>query len=43
MRRVQVEGDLELFGVDYPNPNAGYASGGFLANSKVIGKINAGS
>jgi len=43
MRRVQVEGDLMLFGVDYPNPDAGYASGGYMADSYVTGTLNAGS
>jgi hypothetical protein len=43
MRRVEVEGNLNLFGVDAPNESAGYASGGFMANSKVSGNIYAGS
>lgn len=32
-----------LFGVDYPNPDAGYASGGYMADSYVTGTLNAGS
>jgi len=43
MRRVQVEGDIEVFGYDAPNPGAGYASGGYMADSYVTGNINAGS
>jgi len=43
MRRVHVEGDLNLFAVDYPNTAAGYASGGYMADSVVTGTINAGS
>ena len=43
MRRVEVVGNLNLFGVDPPNTGAGYASGGFMANCKVSESINAGS
>jgi len=35
MRRVHVKGDLQLF-------DKGYASGGFLADSKIDGKISSG-
>ena len=35
MRRVHIKGDLQLF-------DKGYASGGFLADSKVDGTINSG-
>jgi len=34
---------LNLFGVDFPNEAAGYASGGFMADSYVTGNIYAGS
>lgn len=43
MRRVQVDGDLNLFGVDFPNPDAGYASGGFMADVYATGNVNGGS
>ncbi len=36
MRRVQVDGDLHLF------DGAGYASGGYMSDVKVNGKINPG-
>jgi hypothetical protein len=35
MRRVQIEGDIQL--------GQGYASGGYLANTNVIGNLNGAS
>jgi hypothetical protein len=41
LRRTVVDGDLNLF--DYTGgASAGYASGGYMADVKVNGKINAG-
>lgn len=42
MRRVHVKGDLYLFDFD-SNWNAGYASGGFMADTVVDGKITPAS
>ena len=43
MRRVEISGDLNLFEVNPPNQQAGYASGGYMADTKVNGKIYSGS
>jgi hypothetical protein len=42
LRRLHIKGDLELFDFG-PNGNAGYASGGFLADSIVDGRVVPGS
>ncbi|MES2739838.1 MAG: RICIN domain-containing protein [Pseudomonadota bacterium] len=43
MRRVHVAGDLRLFPTNVNWGGTGWASGGFLADSKVDGAIKAGS
>ena len=43
MRRVHVDGDINLFEVNFPHPEAGYASGGYMSDSVVTGNIFAGS
>jgi hypothetical protein len=43
MRRIEVDGDLQVFQYNYPNPGAGYASGGFMADMKVTGTYTPGS
>ena len=43
MRRIEVDGDLQVFQYNYPNPAAGYASGGFMADMKVTGTYTPGS
>lgn len=43
MRRISVEGDLNLFNYNPPWPGAGYASGGYMADVKVTGTIVSGS
>lgn len=43
LRRAVVEGDLNLFHYNPPNPGAGYASGGFMADVKVMGTVTSGS
>jgi len=42
MRRVQVEGPIEIYGYDAPNTRDSTASGGYMADSYVKGDINAG-
>jgi len=42
LRRVYIDGDLDLFEYNY-GCCAGYASGGFLADSTITGAINPGS
>ena len=39
LRRVKVAGDLSLYEYISPYPNAGFASGGFMANSQVGGAL----
>jgi len=43
MRRMYVDGDLWFFQVNPPNYGAGYASGGFVADTYVTGVMNMGS
>lgn len=43
LRRVVVEGNLNLFQVNYPNPDAGYSSGGFMADCVVKGTVASAS
>jgi len=43
LRRIVVDGDLNLYNYNPPAQGAGYASGGFMADVKVTGKINSGS
>ena len=43
MRRIAVDGDLNLFHYNPPNPGAGYASGGYMADTFVSGTIISGS
>jgi len=43
MRRMYIDGDLWFFQVNYPNWGAGYASGGFVADTYVSGVMNMGS
>ncbi|MET3133220.1 hypothetical protein AAKU55_003510 [Oxalobacteraceae bacterium GrIS 1.11] len=43
MRRVHIAGDLRLFPTNVNWGGSGWASGGYLADSKVDGKIKAGS
>lgn len=43
MRRMHIQGDLWFFQVNWPNQDAGYASGGFTADTYVDGSINMGS
>lgn len=43
MRRLYVDGDLWFFQVNPPNYDAGYASGGFVADTYVSGDMNMGS
>jgi len=43
LRRIHVDAELSLYQYEPPYPNAGYASGGFLANSVVGGNVYPGS
>ena len=43
MRRMHIEGDINLFDVTYPNTAAGAASGGYMSDSVVTGNIFSGS
>lgn len=43
LRRVQVDGNLQLFQYNCCNPGAGYASGGFAADMQVSGSVTTGS
>lgn len=43
MRRIVVDGNLSLFQYIPPYPNAGYASGGFMADCSVSGTVTSGS
>ena len=43
LRRVHVDNDLALYEYVSPYPNAGFASGGFFANSQVDGTVYTGS
>ena len=43
LRRVHVDNNLALYEYVSPYPNAGFASGGFLANSRVDGTVYTGS
>ena len=43
LRRAVIEGDLNLFNYNPPSPGAGYASGGFMADIKVMGTVTSGS
>jgi hypothetical protein len=43
LRRVHVTNELQLYEYQPPAPAAGYSSGGFMANSKVVGNTYAGS
>jgi len=43
LRRVQVVNDLLLFQYEPPIQGAGEASGGYMANMEVGGKVSAGS
>jgi hypothetical protein len=43
LRRIQVNGDLQLFQYNPGNPAAGYASGGFIADMNVTGNVSPGS
>ena len=43
LRRIQVNGKLQLFQYNAPNPAAGYASGGFIADMNITGNIESGS
>lgn len=43
LRRILVEGDLDLFQYFPPWPMAGYASGGYMADSIVTGVVTSGS
>jgi hypothetical protein len=43
MRRVHIAGDLRLYPTNVNWGGSGYASGGFLADSKIDGVIKAGS
>lgn len=43
IRRIQVDGDLDLFEYFPPYPNAGYASGGYMSDCTVSGTITSGS
>lgn len=43
MRRMYIDGDLWFFQVNPPNYGAGYASGGFVADTYVSGVMNMGS
>lgn len=42
LRRIQVNGDLQLFQYNY-GCCAGYASGGFMADMYITGKVTPGS
>jgi len=43
LRRVKVNGDLILYDYHYPDPKAGYASGGYMADVEVLGQTIPGS
>ena len=43
LRRIVVEGNLDLYQYIPPYPSAGYASGGYMSDSTVTGTINSGS
>ena len=43
LRRVRVDGELQLYEYEPPAASAGYSSGGFMANSAVGGTVYAGS
>lgn len=43
LRRIQVDGDLQLFQYNCCNPGAGYASGGYMADMQVSGNVVQGS
>lgn len=43
LRRMIVEGDLDLFQYNYPEPAAGYASGGYMSDMTVTGNITSGT
>jgi hypothetical protein len=43
LRRIQVDGDLQVFQYNCCNPGAGYASGGFMADMQVSGAFVPGS
>ena len=43
LRRLVVEGNLDLYQYFPPYPNAGYASGGYMSDSTVTGTITSGS
>lgn len=43
LRRVHVQNTLTLFEYEPPAPEAGYASGGYLADSLIEGKVVPGS
>lgn len=43
VRRIQQNGDMILFMYRPPNGPADYASGGYLSNSEITGKVTSGS
>ena len=43
LRRIHVDGDLQLFQYNPPFPGAGYASGGYMSDINVTGGVNMGS
>lgn len=43
LRRIIIEGDLDLFQYNYPEPAAGYASGGYMSDMTVTGNITSGT
>ena len=42
MRRMQINGDLDLFKYDRGD-GVGYASGGFMADVNATGTVNSGT
>ena len=43
LRRIIVDGNLDLFQYNYPEPAAGYASGGYMSEMTVTGNITSGT
>lgn len=43
IRRIHVDGDLDLFQYLPPYPEAGFASGGYMSDCTVTGKVTSGS
>jgi hypothetical protein len=43
LRRIQVDGDLQVYQYNCCSPGAGFASGGYMADMQISGDFNTGS